>query len=290
MYTTRRWKPARPVKTRVVRGLAALAVLGLVFLCGLAAGVNGWLPASLLTEGRAFVGMWLERSGGRPAGAPYGLKTSRYSYFALDGNGDMALKGSLPYRAERVYTFRRTIDPARHAVVVMDPWTYGANDRLSASFRGVLEGKVIPLVRQAIERGHPVIVLTATPGLKAYNPRIHPALEALAERGEITQLFHEEYDDDRFAGYLRVRGIKALIYTGFASNMCVVGRPMGMIPMGHHGFKIYFVPEASAAVEYPETRGTGAVHEASTGIISQGFAEIVSYDDFMKAAPAKRSW
>jgi nicotinamidase-related amidase len=290
MKRTIHWKPARPVRARVVRGMVILACLGLVFFCGVVAGVRGWPPASLIEEGRALVETGLGKPGKHPGGLLYGLTTSRYSYFALDEHGNMALKGSLPYRAERTYTFRRVIDPARHAVVVMDPWTYEATGRLGSSFRGVLEAKVIPLVRQALRRGHPVIVLTVTPGLKAYNPRIHPALEALAAQGEITRLFHEDYDDDRFAGYLRARGIEALIYTGFASNMCVQGRRMGMIPMGHHGFKVYFVPEASAAVEYAETWGAGSVHEASTGIISQGIAEIVSYDDFMKARPAKRSW
>ena len=72
-----------------------------------------------------------------------------------------------------------------------------------------------------------------------------------------------------------------MIYTGFASNMCVIGRRTGMIPMIHHGFRMFFVPEASAAIEWEESGDDNATHEATTRIISQWIAEIVRFDDFM---------
>ena len=56
----------------------------------------------------------------------------------------------------------------------------------------------------------------------------------------------------------------------------------GMIPMIHHGFRMFFVPEASAAIEWEENGDDNATHEATTRIISQWIAEILRFDDFMK--------
>jgi hypothetical protein len=77
------------------------------------------------------------------------------------------------------------------------------------------------------------------------------------------------------------------VYVGFASNMCVIGRRMGMIPVVQQGFKTYFVPEASAAVETEETWETGSMHRETTNLISQWIAEIVHYDDLMQAGAAE---
>jgi hypothetical protein len=67
--------------------------------------------------------------------------------------------------------------------------------------------------------------------------------------------------------------------------MCVIGRSMGMIPMKNHGFNIYFIPEASAAIEYAESWKNQSIHKSTTRIISQWIAEIIDYDEFMKAVP-----
>lgn len=86
---------------------------------------------------------------------------------------------------------------------------------------------------------------------------------------------------------MRSQGIDSLIYIGFASNMCVIGRRMGMIPMVHEGFKLFFVPEASAAVEYPDTWQDQSIHRATTRIISQWIAEVIDYEEFMQAVLEK---
>jgi nicotinamidase-related amidase len=88
-------------------------------------------------------------------------------------------------------------------------------------------------------------------------------------------------DDDEFAIYLRTQGVKSLIYTGFASNACVIGRQMGMIPMVQQGFQTFFVPKASAATEFADSWDDGSIHKATTKIISQWIGEIIEYDDLM---------
>jgi nicotinamidase-related amidase len=138
-------------------------------------------------------------------------------------------------------------------------------------------------VNKGLERGHRIIILTNDPGKVNYNTKIHPKLAALVADGKATLLYHQNFDDDQFADYLHKAGINTLIYAGFASNMCVIGRRMGMIPMVQQGFKTYFVPEASAAVETEGTWESGSVHRETTNLISQWIAEIVHFDDFMQA-------
>src|SRR5579863_377257 len=178
----------------------------------------------------------------------YTVATHRQSYFQLDENGGLVERDGLPIRAEKIYHLQRTIDPGTAAIVVMDPWIDMASDHLNEYYGRIAESPVVPLVNKGLERGHRIIVLTNDPASVKYNTKIHPKLAALVTDGKATLLYHQNFDDDQFADYLHKAGINTLIYAGFASNMCVIGRRMGMIPMVQQGFKTYFVPEASAAV------------------------------------------
>ena len=79
--------------------------------------------------------------------------------------------------------------------------------------------------------------------------------------------------------------------------MCVIGRELGTIPMQNQGFRLFFVPEASAAVEFGDTWKTGSVHEATTALIATWVGELIHLEDFLGAsvtpastqAPAKSS-
>ena len=75
--------------------------------------------------------------------------------------------------------------------------------------------------------------------------------------------------------------IDTLIYSGFASNMCVIGRDLGMIPMQIKGFRLFFVPEASAAVEFQDSWKNNALHESTTLMISQWVGELINLNDFL---------
>ena len=132
-------------------------------------------------------------------GPAYTIETTRFSYFALDSNGKPELKNSLPYRAEGMYRFDRTIDPDKTAVVIMDPWVDMASEHLNEYYGKVTESRIIPLVMRALTRGHPIIVLTNDPNEVKYNTKIHHKLETLVENNKIRKLFHQKLDDAGFA-------------------------------------------------------------------------------------------
>jgi len=217
----------------------------------------------------------------RSEGIAYTLTSSRLSYFALDSSGNLKLQNSLPWQQEGIYRFERTIYPYRTAIVIMDPWIDMASEHLNKYFGKIIKTYIIPLIECALSRGHPIILLTNDPNVDRYNTKIDHNLEKLVRNGKASLLFHQDFDDRDFANFLRSQGIQSLIYIGFSSNKCVIGRRMGMISMNHHDFQIFFVPEASAAIEYADTWYDNSIHRNTTMIISQWIAEIIHYEQFM---------
>jgi nicotinamidase-related amidase len=267
-----------------------LGLFSAAFLYGVGVGVYQWPPFSVL---KAFKHALVVDESVQPAdrrtnGAAYQLTTYRQSYYKLDSGGTLELQRGLPFRSEDTYRFERTIRPTKTAIVIMDPWVDMPSTHLNEYYGQIVESRIMPLVSKSLKRGHPIIVLTNDPDTVDYNTNIHPELAALSPEGKISILYHQDFSDEEFATYLRSKGIDTLIYIGFSSNMCIIGRRMGMIPMVQNGFRLFFVPEASAAVEYPNTWDNQSIHHATTKIISQWIAEIIDYDEFMHAGVTNR--
>lgn len=211
----------------------------------------------------------------------YDLPTSRHSYWAVDENDELKLKNSLPFRSERECQFQRTIHPHNAAVIIMDPWANMASEHLNEYFGKVVDLYTLPFVKRALTLGHPIIAITNDPAKGIYNTHIHSGFQALADEGKLCVVYHQDLDDRSFASYLRSQKIETLIYTGFASNWCVLNRKMGMIAMKNQEFQMLFVPAASAAVEYGDSWKDQSIHKAITMVISQSIAEIIDYEEFM---------
>ena len=275
---------SRTIRVSVLHGFILFMTLFIAFLCGV--GVYHWPPFSVLKDAKEAIDRELVTNQFARVvspGAEYQITTYRQSYFGLNNSGALELKTGLPFRSEDTYRFERIVHPSKTVIVIMDPWVDMASTHLNEYYGQIVEFRIIPLVEKALERGHSIIVLTNDPDTVGYNTNIHPKLAALASTGIINILYHQNFDDEQFSTYLHRQGIDTLIYTGFASNMCVIGRKMGMIPMSHLGFRLFFVPQASAAVEYPDTWDNQSIHQATTKIISQWIAEIIDYNVFMNA-------
>lgn len=281
---------SRKTHDRLLRGFILLAVFSVVFLYGVGVGTYQWPPFSWLKGTKQFIDRGLATNPSVDSVTPittFQVTTYRQSYFKLDINGALETENGLPFRSEGMYRFERVIDPSKTAIVIMDPWVGMSSTHLNEYYGQITKSRIIPLVTKALERGHPIIILTNDPDDVDYSTNIHPELSSLVSKGKSEIIFHQDIDGEEFAAYLRSKGINTLIYTGFASNMCVIGRQMGMIPMLHHGFKLFFVPEASAAAEYSDTWDNQSIHHATTKIIAQWIAEIIVYDEFMDATVTK---
>jgi nicotinamidase-related amidase len=217
------------------------------------------------------------------------ISTKSKSFFLLNKNGGLVpeiIDGKRFFKeGEDVYTFQRNFVSKKTALIVMDPWADSGSDFLNQYFSPIYLTNILPLVIKATTLKMPVIVLTNDPNKnnnKGYGSKVFPELEKMAIEGSLQILYHQDFDGKQLAKYLRDKGVNTLIYSGFSSNMCVIGRDTGMIPMKINGFKLYFIPKASAAVEFKDSWETGSVHKNTTSIISQGIAEIIELDDFLK--------
>ena len=164
----------------------------------------------------------------------------------------------------------------------MEPWNEVGDERLNTNSSKVFYAKLLPLAKKMIELGFPAIVLTNAKDKDGYGYDIFPELKEMASEGKLKILYHSEHKPEAFAADLKAKGITTLVYCGFNTNMCVIGRPLGIIRMVHEGFRIFFVPDAAAAIEHKETWENQDLHKAVTMVLSQWAAELIDVDDVLK--------
>ncbi len=211
----------------------------------------------------------------------YRVHAKRYSHWVLSDEGKyIHVTESLLAVKDAWYSFEEEISIKNTAFVIMDPWIDWPDENLNLYYGSITEKKLLPLIKKAAKAGHPVLILTEAPP-RPHNTEIDANLAEMAKREEATILYHGDYNSDDFAKYLQERDIDTLIYTGYASNLCVLSRGMGIVPMSGKGLRIYFVPKASAAMEREDTWESGIVHEITSLIISQASAKNLDLEELL---------
>jgi nicotinamidase-related amidase len=220
------------------------------------------------------------------------LTTTSASYFARNESGDLLptmIDGKryfLPRQS--TYAYRRTLSLRRTALIVMDPWEDAGSEQLTRHFRAIQQHGLQKLIVKSIDLGLPVIVLTNAPRADAdYGSAVAPEIRLFADHGAVKIVFHETAGPDAFTSWLKSMKIDTLIYSGFASNVCVIGRELGMISMQQRGFRLFFVPDASAAVEESGTWETGEIHRQTTRLISNWIAELIDLGEFLNVSAVR---
>lgn len=102
---------------------------------------------------------------------------------------------------------------------------------------------VSAIQREMLERAHGRDYLVASP-IAAMK-----RAEAVSPRGDEPLVFYTDALDD----WLKPRGIDTLIYTGFATDMCVLGAEGGGRAMLALGYRCILVRDATVGVETPES-------------------------------------
>lgn len=212
------------------------------------------------------------------------------SYYARTSLGGYKLRNGKPYHDESIseqYTTTASLSPLNTAFIVIDPWNNAPSSYLNQDANNILTNYLLPLVRAASQRGYSVYIfsndckaITPTP----YSCGMAKSLQTLAKNNSnVIVNYWQNFNKISFAKMLKQKGITQIIYSGFSSNMCVLTRPAGLVSMQQLGFSLYFVPEASSAIELPETLKTKQVHKITTSIISQSIAKILPYKNIYPA-------
>jgi nicotinamidase-related amidase len=79
---------------------------------------------------------------------------------------------------------------------------------------------------------------------------------------------------------LRQRGIKNLVYTGFATNMCILDSAAATKEMLGFGYRIFLIREATLAVEYPETMATRMMTEAALKFFELKVGDTIRFEEY----------
>lgn len=110
---------------------------------------------------------------------------------------------------------------------------------------------------------------------------ISPAIEVQEDDFVIAtgQQLHELLEDRR---------ILHLIYAGFATNWCVLGRDYGIRSMSRYGYNIILLRDATTGVEFPDTYENLFTTEIAIREVEQQYGFSASNNDFFEAVD-KRS-
>lgn len=92
---------------------------------------------------------------------------------------------------------------------------------------------------------------------------------------------------EQFDGWLRTRGIDTLLYTGFATNLCILESPGAVKAMSALGYRCVILREATTAVEFPETMETRSHTVNAIRYIEAWCGYSASSRDFIKACGSR---
>ena len=227
----------------------------------------------------------------------FSISASRLTFLELNDKGVIKLNNEgLPYQSKKeIVTIKVDFSPQNTAFFIIDPWNNMPSNFLNQYFGKITKNYILPLVERANKAGFPVYVFTNNcKAMKpvAYSCEIPQQFYVMAKKYPQFQIVYwQDMDPLAFVKSLKDKGISNLIYTGFASNVCVIGRSVGMINMIQQGFSLFFIPEASAAEETRDTWQSQKIHKAITTIISQWMAKLIKYDDiYEKLALLKKNY
>lgn len=132
-----------------------------------------------------------------------------------------------------------------------------------------IDEKILPLLKEA--RGHNMTIVFSSP-----NIALSPRLEQLIWGEPIINL---AWDLDY---YFKGKGIKNIIYAGYALNMCVLTRPTGVRKMHSLGYNITVIEDCSLCVPNISFSYEEAIEEIKE------VGSLITSDEFFDMLDGKR--
>ncbi len=87
----------------------------------------------------------------------------------------------------------------------------------------------------------------------------------------------------QFDAWLRARGIDTLLYTGFATNLCILDSPAAIRAMAGLGYRCVIMREGTLGVEFPDTLAARVHTEAAIRYLESWWGYSSSLADFISA-------
>ena len=90
----------------------------------------------------------------------------------------------------------------------------------------------------------------------------------------------------QFDRQLRRRGVENLVYTGFATDMCVLRAPGGIEPMAPYGYRTYLMRDATVGVELQDHLQERIATRWGIGYFETHYGDSLLTTDFIRACEA----
>ncbi len=94
------------------------------------------------------------------------------------------------------------------------------------------------------------------------------------------------YQTGQFDRLLRRHGIENLIYSGFATDMCILRSGGGIEPMAPYGYRLFLMRDATLGVEHPNTFHERIATRWAIAYFEAHYGDTVTLADFVKACEA----
>ena len=169
-------------------------------------------------------------------------------------------------------TSHLTVPVSGLALILIDVWAHHPIKAWEKTGNSNIRAKLLPLLKVVRRSG---VLVVHGPHGQPIHPLIKPLPSELVldGRGEQTRLVKT----------LQQKGIKQLLYAGYASNMCVLTRPIGIIEMFRQGYHPILVRDASLAVEAPGVAEQHLTHVVATQMVERNWGMTTTVDEVIAA-------
>lgn len=205
-----------------------------------------------------------------------------YSYRYYDRIGDDEYAVNPEFKLSKVY-----LSPEHTALIIMDPWKNNPSEKINEDVEEIVSDYLLTLTEHALQKEMRIIILSNEIGKSKYNSFIDDRLQALVDEGKAELLTHNMIDSsDYFCEYLQEKGIENIIYTGFATQMCLLFRNAGILSV-HYAkkgsmFNLYCIPETTMACVSENKKDNVAMRNNVMIMLAQNdIAELILYKDFI---------
>jgi nicotinamidase-related amidase len=167
----------------------------------------------------------------------------------------------------------KTFNKSDVAIIIIDVWDYNTTYNKGFYYRSFnTTENITRLVDFARKEGIPVIH-----SYNLYNTYITPI------EGEfVVNATDEKEDSLELSEFLHRSYITTLFYTGYATNMCILYNPTGIIKMHDRGFNTIIMRDGTKALEANSTIENEFAKKVSIRMIETQFEGSCTIVDFMK--------
>lgn len=226
------------------------------------------------------------RSSGLPFEIPEnycaGTPVYRYCYYDFDSQTER-------YTSNPRWTYEvENIELSKTAIIVIDAWDDCPFEEINIATNDHVNKYLFPVLERAVDLGICIYIFTNNPDLIKYTTHINCKIEQLVHKGMAKLCYYDDYAETKsFLRELKKNGIKNLVYTGYATHLCLLYREVGILSIFYSmdkesEYRIFMIPEATMAYIGDDELNLRMRDDVCVMLSQQGVARMIRFKDFLE--------